>query len=126
MAYHVSKADFAAVVEAVIDALPEQFRQAVEEVPIEIKDRPSTKQLRRLGLRDDELLLGLYSGVPLTERSVEHSGRLPDVIFLFQEDIELVSDSEQALQEQIRVTLLHEIGHYYGMDEDDLEKLGYG
>jgi predicted Zn-dependent protease with MMP-like domain len=126
MAYHVSKSDFSSAVEAVIDALPEQFRQAVEEVPIEIKDRPSTKQLRRLGLKDDDLLLGLYSGVPLTARSVEDSGRVPDVIFLFQEDIEVVSDNEQELQEQIRVTLLHEIGHYYGMDEDDLEKLGYG
>jgi predicted Zn-dependent protease with MMP-like domain len=98
----------------------------VEEVPIEIKDRPSRKHLQSVGLSDDAVLLGLYSGVPLTERSVEHSGRLPDVIFLFQEDIELVSDSEQQLQEEIRVTLLHEIGHYYGMDEDDLEKLGYG
>jgi predicted Zn-dependent protease with MMP-like domain len=126
MPYHVSKAEFAAVVEQVLQRLPEQFRGAVDETPIEILDRPSSKLLRRLDLEDDELLMGLYTGVPLTERSVEHSGRMPDKILLFQEDIELVSDSEEQLKDEIRITLLHEIGHYFGMDEDDLEKLGYG
>jgi predicted Zn-dependent protease with MMP-like domain len=126
MPYHVSKAEFAAVVEQVLQRLPEQFRGAVDETPIEILDRPSSKLLRSLDLEDDELLMGLYTGVPLTERSVEHSGRMPDKILLFQEDIELVSDSEKQLKDEIRITLLHEIGHYFGMDEDDLEKLGYG
>jgi predicted Zn-dependent protease with MMP-like domain len=126
MPYHVSKKEFAAVVEAAIEQLPDQFKPALEDVRVEILDRPSTKLLRSLGLEDDELLMGLYTGVPLTERSVEHSGRLPDVIHLYQEDIELVSDSDEQLKEEIRVTLLHEIGHYYGMDEDDLAKLGYG
>lgn len=126
MPYHVSKAEFAAAVEEVLAALPEQFRQAVDETPIEILDRPSRKLLRELGMEDDELLMGLYTGVPLTERSVEHSGRLPDKILLFQEDIELVSDSREQLMEEIRITLLHEIGHYFGMNEDDLDKLGYG
>ncbi len=74
----------------------------------------------------DDLLLGLYVGHPLTERSVLHSGTLPDVIYIFQEDVELVSDSEEDLVREVRTTVLHEIGHHFGMDEDELNRLGYG
>jgi predicted Zn-dependent protease with MMP-like domain len=122
----VSKAEFARLVERALKDLPAQFARALEEVPIEILPRPTRRQLRELGLDDDELLLGLYVGVPLTERSVEDTGRLPDVIYVFQEDVELVSDSEADLVREVRTTVLHEIGHYFGMDEDDLEKLGFG
>lgn len=126
MAYRVSKTEFAGIVQAAIDGLPEQFSSAVEDVSIEVLDRPSPKQLSRLGTRKGGLLLGLYVGVPLTRRSVEDSGRLPDAIYLFQHSIESVCSSADELIEQSRVTLLHEIGHYFGMDEDDLTRLGYG
>src|SRR5688500_1196215 len=97
MPHHVSKAKFAELVERAVQALPAQFADALNEVPIEIRDRPSRKMLRSLDLEDDELLLGLYHGRPRTERSVEDSGRLPDVIYIFQEDVELVSESEADL-----------------------------
>ena len=126
MAYHVSKAKFAQLVERALAELPEQFAEFLEEVPVEIRDRPTRAQLRQLGLEKDELLLGLYTGVPRTERSVEHSGRMPDVIYIFQEDCELVSDSEEELVREVRTTVLHEIGHHFGMDEDDLDEVGYG
>jgi predicted Zn-dependent protease with MMP-like domain len=126
MAHHVSKAKFARLVESAIAELPPQFAEALEEVPIEIRDRPSRSQLREAGLDNDELLLGLYRGVPRPERSVEHSGRLPDVIYIFQEDCELVSDTEDELVREVRITVLHELGHHFGMDEDDLARLGYG
>ena len=82
--------------------------------------------LRSLGLEGDELLLGLYHGRPRTERSVEDSAPLPDVIYIFQDDVELASDSETELIEQVRTTVLHELGHHFGMSEDDLDALGYG
>ena len=126
MAYRVSKAEFAAIVQAALDALPDQFASAVEDVSIEILDRPGPRQLARLGTKKAGLLLGLYTGVPRTMRSVEDSGRLPDSIYLFQQNIEAVCDSGDELVEQVRVTLLHEIGHYFGLDEEDLERLGYG
>ena len=126
MAYHVGKAKFAALVERALVELPEPFATALEEMRIEIRDRPTRKELKSVGLDDDELLLGLYVGVPRTERSVEHSGRMPDVIYVFQEDVELVSDSEADLVREVRVTVLHEIGHHFGLDEDDLDRLGYG
>src|SRR5215213_8945247 len=126
MPHHVSKARFAELVEKAAAGLPPPFANALTEVPIEIRDRPSTKMLRSLGLEDDELLLGLYHGRPRTERSVEDSGRLPDVIYVFQEDVELVSESEAELVEQVRTTVLHELGHHFGMSEEDLDDLGYG
>ena len=126
MPHHVSKARFAELVEKAAAGLPTQFANALIEVPIEIRDRPSTKMLRSLGLEDDELLLGLYHGRPRTERSIEDSGRLPDVIYIFQEDVELVSENETDLIEQVRTTVLHELGHHFGMSEEDLDELGYG
>ena len=126
MAYHVSKADFARLVEEALAELPEPFAAHLEQITVEIKDRPSRKLLRSVGLDDDELLLGLYQGIALPDRSVQHSGVLPDRILIFQEDVELASDSPEQLVREIRTTVLHEIGHHFGMDEDDLDAIGYG
>ncbi len=114
------------MVEGAIAALPDQFRQAFEVVRIEVRDRPTPEQLQSVGLADEDLLLGLYEGVPLTERSIDDTGRMPDVIYIFHEDLEDACDSEDQLAEEVRITLFHELGHYFGMDEDDLDRLGYG
>lgn len=126
MPHHVSRREFEKLVERAVAGLPAPFDGALSDVPIEIKDRPTPGQLKEVGLEEDELLLGLYVGVPLTERSTSDSGRLPDRIFIFQEDCELVCDSAEQLVEEVRITVLHELGHYFGMDEDELEGLGYG
>ena len=126
MACHVSKSEFARYVEQAIAELPEPFASHVEQITIEIKDRPTRQQLRSVGLDPDELLFGLYQGVSLPDRSVEHSGVLPDRILIFQEDHEIACDSPDELVEEIRKTVLHEIGHHFGMDEDDLDEVGYG
>ena len=126
MPYRVSKPHFDQLVEQALDELPEPFAEFLSEVPIEVRDRPTPAQLKKVGIRRGSLLLGLYEGRPLTTRSVEDSGRMPDVIYIFQESIQWVCDNEQELVEQVRKTVLHEIGHHFGMDEDDLSKLGYG
>ncbi len=113
------------VVEAIAQ-LPPDFRAALEVVPVRVFDRPTKTQLRSLGLEEDELLLGLYEGVPLTERSVGDSPRVPDQISLFREDLEDACDSIEQLKEEVRITLFHELGHYFGFDEDQLDNLGYG
>ncbi len=95
--------------------------------PVQIETRPPKRLLRSLGMDDDELLLGLYQGVNLENR-VEVEGRgspMPNHILIFQEDIELVSETEADLIREVRTTVLHEIGHHFGLDEDDLERLGY-
>jgi predicted Zn-dependent protease with MMP-like domain len=126
MPCHVSKAEFARYVEQALAELPEPFASHVEQITVEILDRPTRKQLRSVGLKDDELLFGLYQGISLPDRSVQHSGVLPDRILIFQEDHELACDDPKDLVEEIRTTVLHEIGHHFGMDEDDLDEIGYG
>lgn len=126
MPYHVGKNEFAELVERALESIPPPFTEFLEEVAVEIRDRPTRKQLADLGLGEDELLLGLYHGRPRTERSVLDGAHLPDVIFIFQEDIELVSENEQDLIREVRTTVLHEIGHHFGLDEVDLDELGYG
>ncbi|MGE5610560.1 MAG: metallopeptidase family protein [Bacillota bacterium] len=125
MAYHVSKQRFGELVEEALANVPEPFAGYLEEVAVEVRTRPTRKQLKQAGLGEDDLLLGLYVGRPLTERSVLESGRLPDLILVFQEDVELVSDSETDLIREIGTTVLHEIGHHFGMGEKDLDDLGY-
>ena len=126
MACHVSKAEFARYVEQALAELPEPFASHIEQITVEIKDRPTRQQLRSVGLDPNELLFGLYQGVAMPDRSVEHSGVLPDRILIFQEDHEIACDSPAQLVEEIRTTVLHEIGHHFGMDEDDLDEVGYG
>src|SRR5882724_11581808 len=126
MPHHVSKSTFAELVELAISELPEPFAGALDEMAIEIRDHPTREQLKSLGLRSSDLLLGLYQGRPRTERSVEDAWRIPDVIYIFQENVELVSQSEAELVQQVRTTVLHEIGHHFGMSEQDLNELGYG
>jgi predicted Zn-dependent protease with MMP-like domain len=121
----VSKAQFGELVERALAELPEEFAEFLEEVPIEVRDQPSAAQLGRAGVGRGGLLLGLYVGRPRTLRSVEDSGAIPDVIYIFQQPIETVCHNEQELVRQVRVTVLHEIGHHFGLNEDDLERLGY-
>ena len=125
MAYHVSKAAFGQFVEQVLAAVPAPFAQFLEEVVFEVRDHATPEMLTGLGVRGRRQLLGLYHGRPRTRRSIEDSGQLPDIIYIFQEPIELVCRTESDLKEQIRVTVLHEVGHHFGLDEDDLSRLGY-
>jgi predicted Zn-dependent protease with MMP-like domain len=125
MAHRVSRDEFAALVEEALGELPAEFARFLEEVPVEVRDRPSPRQLQAAGADTEGLLLGLYTGRPRTRRSVEDSGHMPDVIYIFQEPIEAVSRSRADLIRQVRITVLHEIGHHFGMSEEDLERLGY-
>ena len=126
MAFRVSKARFDELVDEALDSLPEPFAGFLQEVGIEVRDEASPGQRTSLALRPNALLLGLYVGRPRTQRNVEESGRMPDVIYIFQRSIEEVSGSESQLKAQVRKTVLHEIGHHFGLGEEDLTELGYG
>jgi predicted Zn-dependent protease with MMP-like domain len=130
---------FDALFEEVLDALPPAIHELIEEAPVILDDRPPRKLLRELGMDPSEDdLCGLHTGIPLTQRTVQDSGQLPDVIHLFRqgiidhaggweegEDEEGPFGGEARIREEIRITLLHEIGHHFGLDEDDLARLGY-
>lgn len=126
MPIRVDPRQFDVHVERAMAGLPPEFRKALEEaVRVEVLDRPTPQQLASVGLEEADLLLGLYEGVPLTQRSVLDGPTPPDVIYLFREDLEDACDDMATLAEEVRVTLLHELGHYFGFDEDDLDRLGY-
>jgi predicted Zn-dependent protease with MMP-like domain len=107
--------------------LPEPFRQRMENVRIVIEDVDSPAQRREAGLGRSSMLLGLYEGVPLPRRGVDYGvvPVMPDTITLFQKNIESIARSESEVRRQIRETLIHEIAHYFGMDEDDIREAGY-
>jgi predicted Zn-dependent protease with MMP-like domain len=128
---HSLRRRFDEILDQIIEELPDHLYQLLDEVPLIVEDRPSPELLRDMDMDEGSLLCGLHWGVPLTERSVEHSATLPDQMRLFREPIIAVSrykrgGSLRDLIEQVRITLLHEIGHHFGLDEDDLEALGYG
>ena len=128
MAFRVSKDEFSRIVEQALSGLPQQFQEFLEEVPVQIEMRPGKRMLRELGLADDELLMGLYQGANLMNRS-ELEGRgtpRPNHILIFQEDHEAICNKREDLVEEVRKTVLHEIGHHFGMSEADLDDLGYG
>lgn len=124
---------FDTLLEMHLAALPERLALFLEEVPLVVEDRPSRELLNEMDMNDGHDLCGLHSGVPLTDRSVEDHPTIPDQIMLFREPIfemsRLAGRSRRArrdeLDRQIRITLLHELGHHLGLDEDQLEALGY-
>jgi predicted Zn-dependent protease with MMP-like domain len=115
----------------VLSRMPEQVHRLLDEVTMYVEDHPSREILHRLQIVDRRQLCGLYTGIPLGSRSVLHSGVLSDAVHIYREGIlNLAMDrrghvDEDELREQIRITVLHELGHHHGLDEDDLEKLGY-
>jgi predicted Zn-dependent protease with MMP-like domain len=110
----------------VVDRLPKEFRQQLRNVEFIVEVRPSKELMRAEGLDpDQDTLYGIYEGVPLPERSALDPPLLPDKITLFAEPLLQDFADPDELREEIRLTVLHEIAHYFGMDEDEIEELGY-
>ena len=110
----------------VLDNLPKQFRKHLANIEIVVEDRPGKKLLLAEGLDPrHDTLYGLYQGVPLPDRSAFYPPILPDKITIFSEPLLRDFTDPEELREQIRVTVLHEIAHFFGMDEDEIDKLGY-
>jgi predicted Zn-dependent protease with MMP-like domain/Flp pilus assembly protein TadD len=113
---------FARVVRESIDNLPRSFREHVEHVPVLVEDFPSVELITRENLSPQ--ILGLFLGVPRTEASRTEQPADLDRVLLFKRNLEKVCRDEAELTEQIQITVRHEIGHYLGLDEDDMERLG--
>jgi predicted Zn-dependent protease with MMP-like domain len=110
----------------VLDKLPKRFRQHLSNIEIVVEERPTEELLLAEGLDPRrDTLYGLYQGVPLPDRSQFYPPILPDKITIFSEPLLRDFADPEELREQIRLTVLHEIAHYFGMDEDDIDKLGY-
>ncbi|MCB9865836.1 MAG: metallopeptidase family protein [Phycisphaerales bacterium] len=122
----VTREVFEDLVEQALASIPASLQRHLENVVIDVEDMPDARTCRALGIDDPRRLLGLYHGVPLTGRHVEAPAPLPDRISIYQRNIERVCSTRAELVRQIRTTVLHEVGHYFGLDEDDLSELGYG
>lgn len=109
--------EFEAVVVAELDLLPDDMVDGLENVVFVTEDRPEDGSLD---------LLGLYDGVDLTRRGDYGFGELPDRIILYREPLLSVSADLDELKDQVHVTLVHEIAHFYGIDDEQLHELGWG
>lgn len=107
---------FEKLVDEAVDSLPDRFFAYLENVVIAVEDRPDPELLEELGADD---LLGVYMGVPLTERSAGGAS-MPDQILLFRKPLLEVCGNLQELRTQIRITLVHEVGHFFGLNEEEI------
>jgi predicted Zn-dependent protease with MMP-like domain len=112
----MERKQFTEVVEEVLDTLPDEFRDRIRNVAVLVEDLPPG-QCRKAR----KLTLGVFHGVPTTEKSVFDLPTGPDYVVLYQKNIEAVCSTEAELREQIRRTVIHEIGHHFGMDEEQLK-----
>ncbi len=118
--------------EWVLERLPPMIHELIERVPLHVEDYPSDEVVERLHVQYLDDLCGLYTGIPIGEKSVTHSGTLPDVVTIYREGILTAAADRQGrittkrLREEIRITILHELAHHHGLTEEDLRKLGYG
>lgn len=119
----MKRAAFERLVRETLEQLPGEFRARLENIQILIKDRPAPEELASMGLGPEETLLGLYQGIPLTERGLDYNLVTPDRIILYQEPIEEVCASEEEIRREVRATVIHEIGHFFGIDDERLEEL---
>jgi predicted Zn-dependent protease with MMP-like domain len=111
---------FVNVVEEALDSLPQEFRSHIRNVAVLVEDMPPDQPSPQSG-QPRRLLLGVFHGVPMTKKSIFDLPTGPDHIVLYQKNIEAVCSSEAQVREQIRLTVIHELGHYFGMDENQLK-----
>lgn len=122
----MDRREFRRLVREAVASLPPGLLQNVHNVDIVIERRPTARDRKVAGLGPGGLLLGLYHGIPLTKRGAYYNLVAPDKISIYQEHIEAICSDEDQVREQVRKTVLHELGHYFGIDDDRLHELGMG
>jgi predicted Zn-dependent protease with MMP-like domain len=115
---------FKTLVEEAIDTIPARFAREVRNVAIIIEDEPSQELLDEMEMEPGDTVLGLYQGLPLTERGLTYGNTLPDIITLYQRTIEEeCEDDEDEIVVAIGETLIHELGHYFGLSEEEITEI---
>lgn len=119
----MERAAFERLVAEALEDIPPRFREAMKNLAIVIEDEPSRSLLREMEVEPPDTLFGLYQGTPLTERAWDHGNTLPDRILLFQGPHEREAEDFEDLIVSIAETLIHEIGHYFGLSEDEIQEI---
>lgn len=125
---------FEELVDEALEDLPEEFADRLDNIDVVVQARPSRKILREMGLLGRRTLLGLYQGVPQTRRDTNYGNVMPDRILIFREPILDEADAtcprdgdfDEAVRQVVLKTVLHEVGHHFGLSDEDLERLQYG
>ncbi len=118
--------------EWVLERMPPMVHELIDRVPLHVEDYPSDEVMDRTNVEYIDDLCGLYTGIPIGDKSVNHSATMPDVVTIYREGILSAAAADDGrisqgrLREQIRITILHELGHHHGLTEEDLKRLGYG
>lgn len=121
----LARRKFEGLVARALDGLPELIGERMNNVDVVIEEWPQREQYQRLGIQPDEWLFGLYEGTPLLERGITSDPLLPDKITIFKGPLEEACENEEQVAEEIRRTVVHEVAHHFGIDEDRLRDLGY-
>jgi len=123
---------FDRLLDEVVEKLPAVVLELMGEVPLVVEDYPSEALCEEMGIEDRDELCGLFRGIAMTEPEDEHARQHSNQVLLFREGVlatamdEKGQISDDELRRQIRITILHEYGHHFGLDEDELDELGYG
>lgn len=120
----MERARFLRLVRRALEGLPPEYRARLENVDVVVRPRMTAAERRDAGLAPGEELYGLYQGIPLTERTSDYGLVLPDVITIYQQPLEEDFPDERDLVREIQVTVMHEIAHFFGIDDERLEALG--
>jgi predicted Zn-dependent protease with MMP-like domain len=121
----LTEEEFDGITKRAIQRVPAEIRQHLNNMVISVRKRPSRRMLKELGVPPGETLFGIFEGVPLIERSVTEPPLYPDTILIFQEPLEEMCDTVEELEEEIAITVVHEVAHFVGMTEERLAELGY-
>jgi len=119
----MTRAKFESLVADALGSIPRRFRDAMRNLAIVVQDEPSADLLEEMEVEPPDTLFGLYHGTPLTERSWGYGNTMPDQIVIFQGPHEREAEGEDDLVIAIGETLIHEIGHYFGLSEDEIEEI---
>jgi predicted Zn-dependent protease with MMP-like domain len=114
---------FRQLVAEALDTIPKRFRDHLRNIAVVVEDEPSDELLDDMDMGPDETLFGLYQGTPLTERSWDYGNTLPDRISIYQWPIEDACNTEEEVITEIGETLIHEVGHYFGLTEEELQEI---
>jgi predicted Zn-dependent protease with MMP-like domain len=120
----VNRKRFERLVAEALDSLPPDFQQKIDNIDVVIRPWPTREEVRRMGLPPGETLLGLYEGIPLTERTSRYGLVLPDRITIYQGPIEACCRSVGEVRLRVRQVVMHELGHHFGISDERLRELG--
>ena len=121
----MERLDFEKLVAAALKSLPREFKKKLENIDVVVEDYPNPELMAKLGLKSPVQILGLYQGVPLKRRGPYYGNVLPDRIIIFQAPIERYYRTDAEVTEAVRRVVLHEVGHYFGLDDKRLRELKY-